>query len=152
VANLATTSLLNSTNCCNSLISTPHPGTPRATAKPRWPTRQLPNTSEIWLEMTLLIGNNTSLLISNDFIPFENFEEEKPAEFQQFQPELEEEEINQDLEEEEEEVLEEDLSEEEESSEEDEENLLDQAAAPSTPPQAQAERPFTPDSDIFLTF
>ena len=83
------------------------------------------------------------------------------TEFQQFQPESEEEEINQDSEEEEE-VLEEELSEEEEEEEEDskeddnkedEENLLDQAAAPSTPLQAQAERPFTPDSDNkeFLT-
>ncbi len=115
------------------------------------------HSSEAWTEIqqkNYAFSGDSCILQShqNDFIPFENIEEEEPAEFQQFQPESEEEEIEQDSEEEEDEVLEEELSEEEEEEEEDseeeeEENRLDQAAAPFTPPQDQAKTPFTPDSD-----
>ena len=111
------------------------------------------HSSEAWTEIqqkNYAFSGDSYILQShqNDFIPFENIEEEEPAEFQQFQPESEEEEIEQDSEEEDE-VLEEELSEEEEDSKEEEEqqNRLDQAAAPFTPPQDQAETPFTPDSD-----
>jgi hypothetical protein len=116
------------------------------------------HSSEAWTEIqqkNYAFSGDCYILQShqNDFIPFENIEEEEPAEFQQFQPEseeedevLEEEELS---EEEEEEEEEEDEEEEEEDSEEEEgeENRLDQAAAPFTPPQDQAEIPGTPDSD-----
>jgi hypothetical protein len=113
------------------------------------------HSSEAWTEIqqkNYAFSGDSYIVQShqNDFIPFENIEEEEPAEFQQFQPESEEEEIEQDSEEEEDEVLEEELSEEEEDSEEEEEeeeNRLDQAAAPFTHPQDQPETPFTPDSD-----
>ncbi len=111
------------------------------------------HSSEAWTEIqqkNYAFSGDSYILQShqNDFIPFENIEEEEPAEFQQFQPESEEEEIEQDSEEEEDKILEEELSEEEEDrKEEEEENRLDQAAAPFTPPQDQAETPFTPDSD-----
>jgi hypothetical protein len=88
----------------------------------------------------------------NNIIPFENIEEEEPAEFQEFQSESEEE-IEQDSEEEDEVLEEEELSKEEEEEEEDseeeeeEENRLDQAATPFTPPQDQAKTSGTPDSD-----
>jgi hypothetical protein len=114
------------------------------------------HSSEAWTEIqqkNYAFSGDSYILQShqNDFIPFENIEEEEPAEFQQFQPESEEEEIEQDSEEEDE-VLEEELSEEEEEEEdseeeEEEEDRLDQAAAPFTPSQDQAETPFTPDSD-----
>jgi hypothetical protein len=113
------------------------------------------HSSEAWTEIqqkNYAFSGDPYILQShrNEFIPFENVEEEEPAEFQQLHPESEEEEIEQDSEEDNE-VLEEELSEEEEDSEAEEEeeaeDLLDQAAAPLTPPQARERRPFTPDSE-----
>ena len=115
--------------------------------------KQKKQSSEAWTEIqqknNAFSGDHYILQShKNDLIPFEEFEEEEPAEFQQPQTESEEDEIDQDSEEEDE-VLEEELSEEaeEDNCKEEEENLLDQATAPFTHPQAQARRPFTPDSD-----
>jgi hypothetical protein len=116
------------------------------------------HSSEAWMEIqqkNYAFSGDSYILQShrNELIPFENVEEEEPAEFQQLHPESEEEEVEQDSEEDNE-VLEEELSEEEEDSKEDEEeeeeeaeDLLDKAAAPLTPPQARERRPFMPDSE-----
>ncbi len=115
------------------------------------------HSSEAWTEIqqkNYTFSGDSYILQShrNEFIPFKNVEEEEPAEFQKLHPESEEEEVEQDSEEDNE-VLEEELSEEEEDSEAEEEeeeeaeDLLDQAAAPVTPPQARERRPFTPESE-----
>jgi hypothetical protein len=67
--------------------------------------KQKKQSSEAWTEIqqkNYAFSGDHYILQSHDFIPFEDFEEEEPAEFQQSQTESEEEEIDQDSEEEDE--------------------------------------------------